>query len=675
MRVCAVVKYPPIQGGVSARCFWTAHALAALGHQVDVVTNAGEVEADYRLWIPPEDRGLLNATYDNGGRVTVVSTGLRPRELMHIPQSDPFVTKLSGLATEQIRREDCDMVFSYYYEPYGMSAGLASLWTGVPHVVQHAGSDRGRLMQHPELSTAYREMLRRAAVVVTPDPAFEGLGVPGERMVRAPGAFLPRRYFTPAAEPLDVQELIARLAGHPMVSNTARWRPDVPPLGVLGKAGEVKGSYDLISALARLRERHEDFNLLAMVAGRDRTRFLSEAAKAGISDRTWTLPLLPHWRVPGFLRACTAVCHLERGFPIAAHRPGIPQEILACGVCAVLSREVADKQMRHEELRDGESAFIVEDPTDREELAGTLRRILRDPGTAAAVGARGTSLVSALDEHGLGTGYESVLRRATEAAHGTPHRPADAAAPPADTAVPLPAGHPPTAATPHEHRAAVRAFLLRHAPATLRAFPGLVEEALGTAAAQRTSGPGGVAHDAHGTMELLWTAVSVSGDGAWSPEARMLCFERDLLWLAVDLEGPAGIPQFPRACLPTTPDGSRGELAVPVRSNWLRIAEHPRWVESAVAAAARGQSPGAVSDGPAVCAPYVFHKRGDLSPHVFRVNAATRALLELCDGSRTVADVRRAVTRGSRPGSPSVEAPAVHEVITALCRERLLLLL
>jgi len=40
MKICLFGKYPPIQGGVSMRTYWTAHELAKRGHTVHVVTNA-----------------------------------------------------------------------------------------------------------------------------------------------------------------------------------------------------------------------------------------------------------------------------------------------------------------------------------------------------------------------------------------------------------------------------------------------------------------------------------------------------------------------------------------------------------------------------------------------------------------------------------------------------------
>ncbi len=49
MRICIIGKFPPIQGGVSMRTYWSAHGLAARGHEVHVVTNAKEAVAPFRM--------------------------------------------------------------------------------------------------------------------------------------------------------------------------------------------------------------------------------------------------------------------------------------------------------------------------------------------------------------------------------------------------------------------------------------------------------------------------------------------------------------------------------------------------------------------------------------------------------------------------------------------------
>ena len=71
MRICAVIKYPPIQGGVSAQSFWLARGLADAGHEVFVVTNADSVEDDYRILMTDDDRRWLEHSSPQGGRVAL----------------------------------------------------------------------------------------------------------------------------------------------------------------------------------------------------------------------------------------------------------------------------------------------------------------------------------------------------------------------------------------------------------------------------------------------------------------------------------------------------------------------------------------------------------------------------------------------------------------------------
>ncbi len=68
MRICIIGKFPPIQGGVSMRTYWSAHGLAARGHEVHVVTNAKEARAPFRMYMRPEDWKRCEATYGTAAR-------------------------------------------------------------------------------------------------------------------------------------------------------------------------------------------------------------------------------------------------------------------------------------------------------------------------------------------------------------------------------------------------------------------------------------------------------------------------------------------------------------------------------------------------------------------------------------------------------------------------------
>ena len=399
MNICFLGKYPPIQGGVCATTYWMAHGLAERGHQIHVVTNADEVEGAYRIQLAEEQGEWYEPHYPEvGGFVRIHKT--RPfnsLRLAHIPLANPFVSKLAALATDTVREQGCELIFAYYFEPYAVAGYLASLWTGKPLVIRHAGSDLDRLMRNPELATTYREILCSAAGVVTRMDLVErfvGMGVDPKKIFIGRSPALRGRVFRPDAPPLDVGEVL-RQVQHPMpIEQSRAFDPRRPTLGIYGKVGVAKGSFDLVESLARLQREGLEFNFLAMTQGRDFARFRSALMDSGLADRTWLLPFLPHWKVPEFLCACTAVCFLERDFPIKIHGPMVAREILSCGRCLVLSGEIARKQVYYRDLEDGENFVLVEDPKDHAELAGKLREIVQDPERAAAIGRRGRDLVA-----------------------------------------------------------------------------------------------------------------------------------------------------------------------------------------------------------------------------------------------------------------------------------------
>jgi glycosyltransferase involved in cell wall biosynthesis len=404
IRACFVIKYPPIQGGVSMASYWMARELAERGHQIFVVTNASEVEDAYRIYMDEDDREWYEPRSPaTGGFVRVCPTQPSSRAMSHIPQANPFVTKLSSVATQAIRRHGCDMLFAYYLQPYGLAAHLASHWTGVPYIIRHAGSDLGRLMRQPGLTTAYREVIRAADSLWTGPTmknTFMALGVPEERIWHGPSPRLPA-IFNPAAPVLDLNALLERLSQtrtphvQDVLINSRPIDCSKPTIGIYGKVGDVKGSFDLLQALSRLKREGLAFNFIAVTQGVALPAFKQAIQQLDLQDRTWTFPFLPHWKMPGFIRACTAVCFLEREFPIDFHAPTIPREVLASGTCLVLSGEIVGKQPHMKtQFADGENLLVVADPQDHADLARQLRTAILDPDGAARIGRMGRALYS-----------------------------------------------------------------------------------------------------------------------------------------------------------------------------------------------------------------------------------------------------------------------------------------
>ena len=395
LRICIVGKYPPIEGGVSAETYWLARGLASRGHAIHIVTNADEVEEQFRMQLGSEDAEMLQPQFDNGGSVRVHHVeSFDPSAMFHIPVANPFVTRLASLATEVVRRYGCEVILAFYLEPYGMAGWFAAQRCGRPLLLKHAGSDLERLAKVADLGLAYKEILGDASAVVTSGRLmrrFSGMGVLPSRIVENPPYRLDSGFFSPHGPALDaIAMAISDGAG-------SRVLPDntvAPMIGVYGKVGPVKGTFDLIAALGRLATEGRSFRFAAMVGSEFGARMRTSLVRSGIADRTLILPFLPNWRVPEFIRACAAVCFLERDFPIAIHGSTIPEEILACGTCLIVSKEIADKRGNREQLESGAGLVVVSDPRDTDELAHVLRRVVDDPAWARRIGTVGATAVA-----------------------------------------------------------------------------------------------------------------------------------------------------------------------------------------------------------------------------------------------------------------------------------------
>jgi glycosyltransferase involved in cell wall biosynthesis len=403
LRICIIGKYPPIQGGVSMRTYWTAYRLAEHGHEVHVVTNAKEASPPFRMHLRPEDWTRCEARFRDGS-LTVHWSDPVDRSQSYIPMSSPFVSKLASIAAKLHAERTFDVIYSHYMEPYGVAGHLASEMTGVPHVVRMAGSDAGRLWHHPQLDTLYDHVLRSAACVIAGGAVRERAverGVNPSQIAFAGGYALPETLFTPDGPVLNVKSLIGEFGSADPVGDTlwGDFTGERNYFGVYGKLGETKGSFALLAAMGRLKQAGVDVGLIALAHGKPdvERRFRQMAAELDLTDRILQIPFLPHWRVPEFLRGCLAVCCLEQDFPIRIHSPMVAREALLCGCCLVASKEVLGKLPEYDQLPSGYGCVAVDNVHDIGELARRLADIANDPAPAAIVGARGRAFALRLE--------------------------------------------------------------------------------------------------------------------------------------------------------------------------------------------------------------------------------------------------------------------------------------
>ncbi len=404
MRICIIGKFPPIQGGVSARTYWGAHDLAVRGHDVHVVTNAKEVRPPFRMHMRRQDWKRCEAAYEATGSVTVHWTDPVDNSQFYIPMASAFVSKLAATAARVHSEHPFDVVYSHYLEPYGVAGHLTAEIARLPHVVRMAGSDAGRLWRHPQLETLYDHVLRSAAAVIaTGVVAGRAIkhGVRAERIAAVGGFELPEDLFRPDGPVLDLAALRREVEPDPDLRDLlwGGFAGDLPYFGIYGKLGETKGSFALLAAMQRLKQIGIEVGLVAMAHGWPalESRFRARAEELAIADRILQIPFLPHWRVPEFLRSCLAVCCLEQDFPIAFHAPVVAREVLMCGTCLIGSTEVIRKLPDHERLPNGYGCVAIEDVQDVELLSARLAAIASDPEPIASVAARGCAFARAAD--------------------------------------------------------------------------------------------------------------------------------------------------------------------------------------------------------------------------------------------------------------------------------------
>ena len=163
----------------------------------------------------------------------------------------------------------------------------------------------------------------------------------------------------------------------------------LPVLGTYGKLGHYKGSGDLLHAMARLHADGFRFHLLAASHGWQEARYRKLVDHLQLTNYVHLIPFIPHWQIPSFIRSCTAVAFLERDFPITAHTPTIPLEVITCAGCLIVSAEVARKQIFRSHIRDLRNIIVVSDPQRHDELADRVRYALENGTRACEIGRRG----------------------------------------------------------------------------------------------------------------------------------------------------------------------------------------------------------------------------------------------------------------------------------------------
>jgi len=368
-----------LKGGISSSTYWLAKGLGEKGHEVHIVTNALEVEDEYRESLEIDDPNYIPKN------VYVHSTDPSPTveaNPSHIPFSKMYCEKLASLAIQIIGKYDIEIIDSWYLIPYCVSGFLAKSFTGVPQIIRHGGSDLQRLYPSPYLNNLLGKIIKSADAIITDHGMmifFQNMGLPSNNIIPLQRVPVDTRAFNPEVSPLDLTPYLT----------TQKYFPDIPIIGYVGKITyhfETKGLCELLNVCSNIKE---DFLLLFVANGKKIDLFKHLVKKANLEDKTIFLNFLLPWQIPSVLKACTCVVALEKETsPILKyHIPSIPAEALATGRCVLMSDSLHKKDS-YSNLKNGKEVLVV-DPNDTEKIRETLETLIKNPDLANNIGANG----------------------------------------------------------------------------------------------------------------------------------------------------------------------------------------------------------------------------------------------------------------------------------------------
>lgn len=367
MKICFITKYPPIEGGVSSKSYWLAKSLGERGHEVYVVTNSWEVEDEYREVIPKEDFEKLEPK-----NVKVFSTK-HEQGYDFIPYSNPYVTKLSGLAINVIRKYNVDLIYSFYLQPYCVAGYIAKKTTKKPLMVMHAGSDIERLFENKFMKSVFIEVFNTADVILSDSRVSEKIkgAVTDHEKIKYLNLNIPSNEFAPQIEPYKELE-----------------KGDSVLFTYLGKNYDRKGTDYFLKAV---KSSKKNIKALFLVGKKSIEIIKKRSKELKIEDRVILKQFIAPWKIPNLMAASDVIVCPFLSHNIEIKNSTIPLEAMACGRPVILGEEIC-KKSPFNECKNWENLVKVK-PEDIENFSKTLDTLSENKKLREKIGENGNIFI------------------------------------------------------------------------------------------------------------------------------------------------------------------------------------------------------------------------------------------------------------------------------------------
>ncbi len=401
MKIGIIAKYLPIQGGVSTAVFDFVYSLAEAGHQVELITNANEVEQTYQLNVEePFNFNHLKGTVD-----VFNVENFHKNDNFHIPFSPLFESRLYGLALERHKIQSFDLLVAWYLFPYGIVAARLAKEFDIPSVFIHAGSDIVRLSKQKELKIIAKQYLPHFKYIISDISHhiwkhLEELGAKKSQLIQANKGRLLPFYFNDIANKIDINLLFNNgkiwWSKHPILSDYLNKKKSFNSqkitIGIYGKIGLAKGSFDALDIVEQLLKKGFEINLVCLPLGTKEilNSFFKRIVNSDLLySNTYIIPPVAPWKIPALISNFDATFYLENGFDVDFHYSLIPLEIMASQSCLICSKEMADKLTIRKAMQSEINYIEIENPKNHNVFLNSMEQLLSNPNSIKNIARRG----------------------------------------------------------------------------------------------------------------------------------------------------------------------------------------------------------------------------------------------------------------------------------------------
>lgn len=355
-------EFPPVGGGAATACAILAEALAAKGHEVDVVTAGMD--------------DLPRIETRAGVRIERVRGLRRKAHHSSVFEQASFVWPMYARALEMMRERDYDIIHAHFVVPTGLVAARLSAQSGVPFVVTTHGSDvpgynpERFQLAHRLIHPLWRWVVSRAAAITSPS------------------RFLAELICTHLPRPVE-------LVANPHPAGPLPLSVRCNRVLVVSRLVERKGVHHLIEALAT---QSAPWELVVAGDGPALPALRRQAEQLGVNAAF--LGFLPHDRLRE-LYASSAIFVLpsaQENFPM------VLLEAMAAGCAVITTAGTGCAEVT------GDAALLVR-PGDVDGLRHALDRLSADPALRAAYAGHARRQVMRFSAGAVAGRFERLFER------------------------------------------------------------------------------------------------------------------------------------------------------------------------------------------------------------------------------------------------------------------------